>query len=356
MKFLLRFSLLAVVASLLWSAPVLAQSIDPIIAAAVTRSNGFRSNDYEPYWISYDDCIKNDAFTFSVKVRNNTANNNLEVWAGADCTDQENRRADANTCWQVFRQQNTAVSQDAVIRVQTIAQKNYGKAAGDPALVGDANSCAVPTQQEALTLWFMLVGPNDDLIGQAVQTWTSTTLAVNLPAPPSSLSASGADEALALKWTPSADANRTGYRYFCQEAGTNTGTGALDGGVAPPCATDLVEGQRPPASVRECGGSNSRSASSGSISEEFVSNGVEYAVAVATTDAVLNIGVVTNVACATPVVTEDFFDLYRDAGGQAGGGVCSISPGSAGTPASALVVLLGPLALVLARRRRGLAS
>jgi hypothetical protein len=62
---------------------------------------------------------------------------------------------------------------------------------------------------------------------------------------------------------------------------------------------------------------------SGTITK--LENGVEYAVAVAGVDALGNPGKLSNVDCKTPNRTDDFFTVYRRAGGQAGGGFCTTS-------------------------------
>ncbi|WP_437726890.1 hypothetical protein [Sorangium sp. So ce861] len=53
-------------------------------------------------------------------------------------------------------------------------------------------------------------------------------------------------------------------------------------------------------------------------------NGNSYVVGVAAYDIVGNAGPLSELACGTPIDVDGFFELYREAGGQAGGGFCSV--------------------------------
>ena len=84
----------------------------------------------------------------------------------------------------------------------------------------------------------------------------------------------------------------------------------------------------------------------------MLTNGIEYTVGVSGYDTIGNAGKMSDPACATPVPIDDFYKLYRQAGGIAGGGYCSVDePGVGGTMfgASALAIALG---LFIRRRNR----
>lgn len=137
---------------------------------------------------------------------------------------------------------------------------------------------------------------------------------------------------------------------------TTTGGGGGDGA----CASDLlIPGEQLdesalPEGVFRCGESTG-------ISDIEVTqiNGVPlvndqtYVVAVAAYDQSRNIGKLSELACETPRPVDDFYELYRRAGGQAGGGYCSVS-GVLGRPdaAAILAALLGCSAGALALRRK----
>jgi hypothetical protein len=81
-------------------------------------------------------------------------------------------------------------------------------------------------------------------------------------------------------------------------------------------------------------------------------NFVGYSVAVSAVDAFGNIGPPSGQICGTPQPVTDFWDAYRNAGGQAGGGFCALE--AVGMPVGASVGLagLGALGLAALRRRR----
>ena len=78
-----------------------------------------------------------------------------------------------------------------------------------------------------------------------------------------------------------------------------------------------------------------------------------YNLAVAATDAVGNVGPLSNVVCGTPVPVNDFFANYYNDGGRAGGGFFCAAQGI-GTPAGTggLGVLMVSSMVTLIRRRR----
>jgi hypothetical protein len=81
-------------------------------------------------------------------------------------------------------------------------------------------------------------------------------------------------------------------------------------------------------------------------------DGVYYNVAVAAVDAYGNVGPLSNVACGEPRPVNDFWKLYYEAGGRAGGGFCSAE--GVGTPAgtSGLGALMIASIVAMVRRRR----
>lgn len=93
---------------------------------------------------------------------------------------------------------------------------------------------------------------------------------------------------------------------------------------------------------------NGKTTTSGAASG--LTNGVAYAVAVAATDGVENVGLLSQVVCGTPAPVDGFFDEYRKAGGQGGGGFCGVAQGS--TPGAAWALLAAAGAMCIRRRRR----
>jgi hypothetical protein len=108
----------------------------------------------------------------------------------------------------------------------------------------------------------------------------------------------------------------------------------------------LVSGARPE-SKYQCATIDSAFADSGEA--RSLLNGTTYAVAVAAVDTAGNSGPLSAVACGTPQEVDDFFELYRRAGGKGGGGFCSISR----VHDFSLLGLLALAGLLLGARRRG---
>jgi hypothetical protein len=93
------------------------------------------------------------------------------------------------------------------------------------------------------------------------------------------------------------------------------------------------------------------SASSTTVNVTGLKDGYYYNIAVACVDGSGNVGPLSNVECGEPVPVADFWRLYYDAGGRAGGGFCSAE--GVGTPAgtSGLGVLMAASMVAMIRRR-----
>jgi hypothetical protein len=93
------------------------------------------------------------------------------------------------------------------------------------------------------------------------------------------------------------------------------------------------------------------SAASTSANATGLKNGTYYTVAIAGIDNYGNTGPLSTPACNTPQEVIDFWQTYRDDGGQAGGGFCSVR--DLGSPATAApVIVFGAWAILTVLRRR----
>jgi MYXO-CTERM domain-containing protein len=133
-----------------------------------------------------------------------------------------------------------------------------------------------------------------------------------------------------------------------------------DGGTAGACApwSVLLPGTDPesPRSLARyvCG---SAGPDDHSTVIDHLKNDVNYVVAVAAADDTGNVSVLSSQACETPIELTDFFELYRKAGGKAGGGLCSISrpsnaPGDGSHLGAAVFALATAVTRRTSRRRR----
>jgi hypothetical protein len=362
---------------------VAAQSVT-VNAASLDRKLGFRPGDQEPNWISYSDCSGDDELYFETTLVS-AVGYSLEVWVGssADCTTYDARLGSSPTCWQVYKTSPQSTTQKVTLRAQDLIAQNkstdttWGPGTGTLADCEDGTGQPVGTGSSYQTKY--------DLVG---------------PPAPTGVSAGVGEELLVVSWDASSASDLIGYRVYCDpkpgalspasspmadaglagaagsdagvggaggaagtdggtsdagsDAATATGgtggTGGSGGGSAgnPACPSDaLTPGLRPDKSYL-CGSVTSKTATS--TEATGLVNGAKYAAAVAGFDRVGNSGPLSSVACGSPQPVDDFFELYRRAGGKGGGGFCSVGRAQEGD-----LLLLSGLALgawVLRRRRR----
>jgi hypothetical protein len=376
-----------VVAVLVAIAPRVAQAqILTISESGITREAPIRADITGRFKVSRSDCLLDDVISFPLVV-SNYAGSNLEVWAtqstSDDCTTETARTTASATCWQVYRviPSNTTIT--VPIRVQDFAQRpptTSGIGVGTDASCEGTTSTGQPVK-----LWFMFL-QGATQVGQA-QSW-QTTVDLLGPAPPSVSELGPGNGMLKLSWSINSDPDVVAYRTFCEDLGAQTAImtyeagaprpeasipppatcdagasedGGEDGGSTedagdtaeagtegdaackpmPPdvsdsgsgptadCPASFLQGQTlSPEQIKkyECG-STGRTATSVTITG--VINGHKYAVAVAASDLVENAGALSSVQCAIPVLTDSFDQVYRNAGGTAGGNsFCSVGVGS----------------------------
>lgn len=381
----------------------LAQTID-LTEGSIKRSNSFRTSSQNPLWISKADCLSNDAFFFPLTVSGQASGDQLEVWVGgqnADCTDDEDRSGANQLCWQVYEGVPTSTGLTVEVPVRNIVAEdledngdtNYGEEI--------CETTQTTTAPRAIDLYFMFI--NDRVFKGGYKWQTQVDLAG--PNPPQDVSVGEGDSILVIEWSDTGDTDQVGYNFYCDpppgeetvdpggvplsgpdmpmDGGATTyaadvqvpvldasddamgdaegGTDASTGDAAPDTSTGttgpsgscetyvLYEGAEPPEDPKYlCG---SASGTSGRV--KGLVNGVTYAVAVAGTDSVGNVGKLSNVDCNSPTIVNDFYRVYRDAGGQAGGGFCTAS-GGVGHGAGVSGLILIALAAVggSLRRRR----
>jgi hypothetical protein len=349
--------------------------------------------------INYSDCLSEDFVTFTVNFGVGYNAYALEVWAGDSCDTKTNRVGGTATCWRVFSGQpnNLVFTFNVTVRDilsgrtggngavtatagtggtdatggtggtggatdaggTSVAGMSSASAGANANVPSDAPSACIATSAavspQAITLFFLLVNAGDDSSGQAL--WKAT-YKLTAPAPPSKVTPGTGENIAPISWSYPSDATPdqtlNGFQFFCDPAPGTSGAEAA--GVLPPpgstalpagCAdsTILIPGTRPPDKYK-CG-TGDKNSNRGNATG--LVNGVAYNVAVATTDTYRNIGVISTPACAIPQPVTGFFEAYRNAGGQAGGGFCSFTRRR---EPLIFVTLLGLASCLLLRRRR----
>jgi hypothetical protein len=364
---------------LLALAPRLAEAQALVISSSgISRQVPVRADITGRFKVSRSDCLADDVISFPLVV-GSYGGSNLEVWAtqstSDDCRTDTARTTASATCWRVY----TVVPSDTTItvpvRVQDFAQRPPST---DGIGVGTAASCeGTSSTGQPVTLWFMFLQGTSQ-VGMA-QSW-QTTVDLLGPAAPVVGELGTANSMLKLEWQTNSDPDVVAYRTFCEDLGAQTGITTYEAGapgpeasVPPPVTCDagdtdastdddggdvdteagaagdagctptppiVTDGGGPtagcPASFHsgttlspedvkkfECGPSTGRTSTSVTITG--LVNGHKYAVAVASSDLVENVGTLSDVQCQVPVLTDSFDQVYRNAGGTAGdSSFCSI--------------------------------
>ena len=305
-------------------------------------------------WINRKDCLNDVLFTFTLATGGSSFATSaiLHVWAakaGANC--QEAGQRDDGSCKQVFEGRvYTGTGTQTVraeVKARDIVRQNWDALTTQQ----DETVCESGTDETTTILQFFVL----DTSGSVVGTGTTFDASYDLigPGPPSSVRAGIGEDALVVSWDETSSTEALGtYNVYADVAGTappDSGAGGEGGGTSIPAdgciSDDLVPGQIPTVSE------NTRTnASTTKANAHGLENGVLYAVGVSGVDKFNNPGPLSNIDCATPEPITGFFEAYRDAGGQGGGGYCSL--GAKPSPLSGAFVALGVLAFGLRRRAR----
>lgn len=355
---------------------------------------------------SYEDCIKDRKIRYQLSVTNTDPTLPLEVWVsqGQECSgvSQDGRGNPAAVCWRGQREgiPNTAVA-NVVLRLQNVVVQNTGLGRASDFLEGTPDKCR-GLNNLPFNIQFLFIRG-----GNSVGTGASAAVTIDTvgPAAPTNVQSGVGEQLLNVRWNlPGASTDVSAYNVYCddgsleplpddvEDAGTttpdaSTATDASSEGLMPlqdttsssgttddttsssssasggstarpgtstdcPATYALREGALPLPSWKICGKGTGGTSNGVTVtrvglsdSDPALVNDRPYAIAVSAIDTIGNPGPLSKVICNTPVPTQDFFDAYRAAGGQAGG--CSTAGDTVATavPASAF----GLLGLALVR-------
>jgi hypothetical protein len=321
--------------------------------------------------LNRQDCLNDATVTFSIQVRGVSTSAVLELWAGTNCDNLANRTTSGTkTCVQVTSGQSAVTTTTVKARLQDMVLPYTTSGVGN----GTKESCDLETSPGLVprSLFFVVYNSGTTMseLSPAAAVW-AFKYDVKAPAPPTNVVAGGSEGALVTTFTPpSGESNLLRYHFYCSLAtipAATTGTGGTSASDTtasmagssdtteapssdPYCGSDvLVPDQAPPEGAIDCGTVGAQGATGGET-KEVLENSVNYAVAVATEDDANNVGVLSKLACATPQDITGFFEAYRAAGGQAGGGFCSFGPSTRGSLAT--LFAFGALGCALLWRRR----
>ncbi len=277
-------------------------------------------------------------------------------------------------------QKLSSLSADGSFSVVTTVAKLF-------APVTPAGSCGGTL---ATTIWLWIDNTGTGYPASGVSGTSAPSLGVQLdgtpPPAPSGVVVEGGNEALMVSWTPVSAADWTdlaGYLVFCMRGDglqvfnpsfygsqymssqTLTIQNLCPAGAPTTATSSLTSSVAGQTTATEVGApavfqnlnpdflcSNRLSPSQSSTRIGILQNGIAYTVGVAAVDNSGNLSPITSGFVQTPVPTVDFYQAYRNAGGQSPGGYCALAGRNVQLGAISLLAGVGLLALIVVRRRR----
>ncbi len=337
-----------------------------------------------PDGISLDDCKQDLRIQIPYTLSAIDPSTSLQVWAGtgsADCTVQTSRSGATRVCWVVSpRNLDLVLAGSMQLKVRDIIAQAKSTAAGEAYVNAGADVCGTVDRQ-TFTIFVMLLRGQDVLGGQKL------TVEADTIGPPalSNVKISPGDTRMVVNWSSIGEAGANDAQLVsifygpatsetsrtervCEDASSSDASTASDAGdasdastVADASCTDKVissgsctaNGLTVNADGRVTVDESKMSRlNAGAVGSNAIvsglSNGTTYAVAVGATDSFLNVGDVSTPQCVSPEILDDFFEVYRKAGGQAGG--CSVPGGD--VPAGSLAFMGSVVAMVVTMLRK----
>jgi hypothetical protein len=300
------------------------------------------------------DCQNDSYWEFALTPAMSGTLYDVQVWmsreAADNCADPTNQTPATGKCRQVAETVVTGYS--VIVHVRDVASDVWG--AWDGGAGADVCESTFESEVKRVLHFYYVAG------GSTYSAPLDYAVTYDLlgPGPPNSVKAGVGENLLVVSYqeaTNAAEVSR--YRVYAEpvdappiDAGGGEG-GAFEPGGSGSCTSNvLIPGKPAPAGVDYRGESN---ASTLQVEAKGLTNGVTYATAVAGVDAYFNSGNLSALACGTPEPVTGFFEAYRDAGGQGGGGFCAIGAGRSGVAAGTIALALFGLVLRRARRRDG---
>lgn len=358
--------------------------------------------------VNRQDCLDDLTLGFNLSLVGTTTTYELQVWAGeGDCSADANRIGANAICKPVAPSlRPTTQSFKVPVRVQDLVSDLEIRPKPTTYSAAGKAACDAQSSPNARTLpvYFMLFNGATVVTSQTYKTAAGTTtgtgttgstagqqngITVDMKGPlaVTGVRASSGDRRLGLEWTGGSDTDVRGYVFYCQprdqapvdasatstidecpdantngEADADLGDGAVaDAGedassgssAVDACTPATTSGGTCPApavsAATECGRVIQRTNTG--FTDRVLTNGVEYSLAVAPLDAFDNVGTIASVSeCFAPEAVNDFWKLYNDSGGNAGG-FCALE--AVGLPAGSNAALVAFAIAGLAAARRG---
>lgn len=364
-----------------------------------------------PEAVNFQDCVDDQQIRFTLLMGGFEANAVIEVWAangGVDCGQQLNRASANQLCWQVSGNVPLQQTVDVNIPVRKIMA---GAPPNKPTALNDTADVCGQVDLSNLSVQFLYFKPGDRATAASKKDIGVTVDTIG-PSAPTGLKVLPGNTRVQVSWDNISGEGGvsalTGVRVYCDpaqaaapttvqvdatctqvpneastspDADTDAEAGATtedagftevctDGGSQTVAGSDCAssnfvktgaDGKPTPIipdadfnAKYQCGeitGNTGTTVIADKVAGNPLTNGTRYAVAVAATDAYGNVGPLSSVICETPEETNDFWNAYRAAGGQAGGGFCATSGPGAPTGSLAALGLVVAAAVSMVRRK-----
>ncbi len=333
-----------------------AQTLSFVQQGGIARGNQEHSGESEilDSQINRRDCDENDYFDFTVvpSMPLPGINYDIEVWASesasTNCADPGMQTPGAGVCRQVVPR--ITDTYNIKVFVRDIISQAWGSWDGG----ATADVCESDYDRPVDRVLHFFVINNGTEAGTPLQYPVQYDLLG--PAPPGSINVGIGQNALVVSWNESSDGSQVyKYRIYAEPvsatgaggAGADPDAGAAGAGEPTGCTSSVLTPGEPVPTGTKVRGEATNSAKKAEAGG--LTNGVTYAVGVASVDSFLNSGNLSSLDCASPEPVTGFFEAYRQAGGGAGGGYCSV--GASPSRLLAGGVAFAALGLVLRRLR-----
>ena len=362
---------------------VVQQKDSPLRVDASGNEVHKREQNFKPEGISYQDCVDNQGIKITLTMPPPAANASLQVWgslSGADCSAQTARSGGVAVCWRILSGIPLSINPSFVLPVRKIigGRNNAKDTTKDPDDGLDGIGVCGTVPLTTISVQFLYFAPGD-LASAAQKAELPVTANTIGPVAPTGLQMKPGNTRLQISFDSLGEGGIVElsevHAYCDPDPGTgpttapSTTTHVCDAAAAEAAAADAdaavdpdagcfdvtVEGGTTPgvscasnAFTPGDGGTilpdqafNDKYlcgtlpvASTGNTIKADTLRGApllnlhNYAVALAATDSFKNVGPLSAVVCNDPEQTHDFWEDYKNSGGAAGGGFCSIeSPG-----------------------------
>ncbi|WP_216636014.1 hypothetical protein [Pajaroellobacter abortibovis] len=290
-----------------------------------------RPSSFEPNGINFQDCVEDLALQYSLILTETSPTYRLQVWAGgADCVDKLARTSTSNpTCWPVMDRDLTQTTPQTIrIRMRDlIGYIGNIQAVKTTYVHMGEDVCSRPVRKQRIQLFFLLVDNSSYEVVNAVDFPSETkSIPVSLAGPePLQVDVDHIQTGLTVK-IPFAEFSSSrediqGVAAYC--AKTNPGDCSNVVFIDPGSPLGKFQKADP---KWEC--ARTLGSVMSSITIRNLELGQPYVVSLAGIDSLGNMGSLTEGICVTPVQTKDFFTVYKEQGGQAGGQCAAVYPGS----------------------------